>query len=267
MTDIRNAELLRSLRSTKYPFIPTATLSNDSVFFVEDTFLDAHVYAAAGTARYYISQVVVQSDKFTVYVGDTTFPLRFKGEVTIPVETSAIRLVDDYGRPGGLLVSTPDRLALIATWGVRTHTFEQRQTEFCVNCQVPAAYPGVTGIQTPDGQLSNGKVWLVGEDGVVLSTESYVDKNGQISPVVRVDIVGDPLNLQRLCNPADLFVPVNPIRVLRVVNGEYTYDCYPDEQGNFNIQMNEGLSPDPALRIRTTAAGIVFSVEGSLINR
>lgn len=267
MTDIRHPELLRSLRSTNYPFVPSATLSNGNVFFVEDTFLDAHVYAAAGTSRYFISQVTVQSDKFTIYVGDNTFPLRLKGEVSIPVETSEIRLVDDYGRPGGLLLSAPARLALVSTWGVRTHVFEDHQTELCVNCQIPAAYPGVTGIQTQDGQVTTGKVWLVGEDGVVLRTESYTDKNGQVVPVIRVDIVGDPLNLQRLCNPADLFVPVNPIRVIRVVNGEYTYDCYPDEQGNFNIQMNEGLTPDPALRIRTTPAGIVFSVEGSLINR
>ncbi len=267
MTDIRHAELIRSLRETKYPFVPTASLSNGSVFFVEDTFLDAHIYAVEGSGRYYVSQVIVQSDKFVLYVGDTAFPLRLKGEVNLPISTGSIRLTDEHGRPAGLLVSTPDRLALISAWGIRTHVFEQGQTEFCVTCQVPAAYPGVTGMQTPDGQLSTGKVWLVGEDGVVLRTDSYINKQGEDVPVVRVDVVGDPLNLQRLCNPADLFVPVNPIRVIRVVNGDYTYDCYPDEQGNFNIQMNDDLAPDPALRIRTTAAGIVFSVEGSVINK
>lgn len=266
MTTIRHPELLRSLQPTKYPFTPTSSLSNGSVFFVEDTFLDAHIYSVSGVGRYYISQVKVQADKFIIYIGDSTTPLLLKGEVALPVETSAIRLTDDYGRPAGLIVSSPERLALLATWGVRVHTFEQTQTEFCVTCQVPAAYPGVTGIATTDGDIATGKVWLVGEDGVVLRTESYVDKQGNIVPVIRVDIVGDPLNLQRLCNPADLFVPVNPIRVIRIVNGNYTYDCYPDEQGNFNIQMNEGLVSDPALRIRTTPAGIVFSVEGSLIN-
>lgn len=267
MTHIRHTELLRSLRSTNYPFVPAASLSNGNVFFVEDTFLDAHIYSTESSGRYYLSKVKVQSDKFTIYVGDSALPTRLHGEVVLPVVDSVVRLVDDYGRPGGILVSSPDRLALLSTWGVRTHTFEQGQTEFCVNCQVPAAYPGVTGLQVADGQIASGKVWLVGEDGVVLRTENYVDKQGQIVPVIRVDVVGDPLNLQRLCNPADLFVPVNPIRVIRVVSSESTYDCYPDEQGNFNIQMNDSLTSEPALRVRTTPAGIVFSVEGSLISK
>jgi hypothetical protein len=267
MTDIRHPELLRSLRTTKYPFTPTSSLSNGSVFFVEDTFLDAHIYSVAGSGRYYISQVTVQSDKFTIYVGNIDNPLLLSGTVSLPVSATSIRLTDSYGRPGGVLITTPERIALLSTWGVQTHTFELSQTEFCVTCQVPFSNNGVNGIRTNSTDLVSEKVWLVGEDGVVLRTDNYVDKSGNNVNVIRVDIVGDPLNLQRLCNPADLFVPINPIRIIRVVNGDYTYDCEPDEQGNFNIQMNEGLVSDPALRIRTTPVGIVFSVEGSLLTK
>lgn len=267
MTDIRHPELLRSLRATKYPFVPSASLSNGAVFFVEDTFLDAHIYSVAGTGKYYLSQVSVQSDKFTIYVGTISDPLLLSGTVTLPVETSVIRLLDNYGRPGGVLVSSPERIALLSTWGVQTHVFEPAHTEFCIVCHIPVAANAVSGIRTGETDLSTEKVWLVGEDGVVLRTDNYIDKTGKEVNVIRVDVVGDPLNLQRLCNPADLFVPLNPIRTIRVVNGDYTYDCTPDEQGNFSLQMNENLVADPALRIRTTPAGIVISVEGSLITK
>ena len=106
-------------------------------------------------------------------------------------------------------------------------------------------------------------MWLVGEDGVVLRTELTTDKDGNSVEVLRLDVVGDPLYLQRLCNPEELFSPVNPIRTLRVKQGEYTYDCVPDDQGNFTIQMNDSLAADAALRVRTTPAGIVITVEGS----
>ena len=69
--------------------------------------------------------------------------------------------------------------------------------------------------------------------------------------------------MQRLCNPDNIFTPVNPVRIIRVVNGENVYDCVPDAQGNFNLQMNDALATDAALRIRTTYEGIVINVEGS----
>ena len=42
-SDIRYPEFIKSLEQTKYPFVPTASLSNGSVFFLEGTFLDAHL--------------------------------------------------------------------------------------------------------------------------------------------------------------------------------------------------------------------------------
>jgi hypothetical protein len=263
MVGIRHPEFLNELENTKYPFVPTAALSNGSDTFLEGTFLDAHLYTVTGTNRYYISNVNVASDRLTITIGDANESNRMTGEVAQPIIDGNVRLVDVYGRSGGILVSEPVRLSLLAAWGVGDHRFEQRQTEFCVTCQVPVPDPGLTAIRLETGEILSGKVWLVGEDGVVLRTELTTDKDGNTVEVLRVDVVGDPLYLQRLCTPEELFYPVNPIRTLRVKQGEYIYDCVPDEQGNFTIQMNDSQVADAALRIRTTPEGIVVTVEGS----
>ena len=263
MVGIRHPEFLDELENTKYPFIPTAALSNGTDTFLEGTFLDAHLYTVTGTNRYYISHVNVASDRMVITVGDANNSARMTGEVLLPITDDIVRLVDIYGRSGGMLVSEPVRLALLAAWGVGSHSFERRHTEFCVTCQVPVPDSGLTAIRLESGEILSGKVWLVGEDGVVLRTELTTDKDGNSVEVLRLDVVGDPLYLQRLCNPEELFSPVNPIRTLRVKQGEYTYDCVPDDQGNFTIQMNDSLAADAALRVRTTPAGIVITVEGS----
>ena len=266
MSDIRHPELLTSLETTKYPFIPTATLSNGEASLLEGTFIDAHIYAVDGTGRYYISKVVVESSKFTITIGDSLLDTRLTGEVLLPISKSSVRLVDVYGRPGGLLVSDPSRLSVIAAWGLGTHKFEIAQTEFCVTCQMPVPEHGISGFRLPNGEIVAGKVWFMGRDGVVLSVEAAKDEYGQeiaSTRVLRVDIVGDPLYLQRLCDPNSLFEPINPLRKIQVVHEGTTYACTPDINGNFNIQMNNALAADAALRIHTSPSGIIITVEGS----
>lgn len=264
MTAIRFPEFLESLEQTKYPFVETATLSNGKVSFFEGTFLDAHIYAIEGTGRYYLAQVVVASDSFKIIIGDQTDPARLSGIINTPVTDEVVQLTDKYGRPGGCLVSSADRLAALAAWGLGTHTFERSQTEFCITCQITMPDPGVTGLLLPSGEILSGNVWLVGDSGVVLSTEQIEDSDGKTYSNIIVNCVGDPLYLQKLCKPEDLFTPVNPIRTIRVVNGAYTYDCdVINNDGRFNLQMNDSLAADTALRIRTTPEGIVINVEGS----
>ena len=74
-----------------------------------------------------------------------------------------------------------------------------------------------------------------------------------------------PEFLQRLCNPEDAFSPVQPVKKIKVVDstGDTLYICDADDIGNFNIQMNDSLAADAALRVRTTTEGIVFQVEGT----
>ena len=98
---------------------------------------------------------------------------------------------------------------------------------------------------------------------MVITTENITMPSGETVTAIKPNVVGDPLFLQRLCNPDELFTPINPVRIIRIVNGDDTYDCLPDEQGNFNIQMNDNLAVDAALRVRTTPEGVVVTVEGT----
>lgn len=263
MAGIRHPEFIRELEGTRYPFVATASLSNGRDTFLEGTFLDAHLYSVLGTQRYYISRVVVTSSQMTIIIGDENEAERLTGKISMPIDTDVIQLADIYGRPGGILVSEPARLSLLAAWGIGEHRFEQKQTEFCVTCQMPVPDPGVTAIRLAGGELLSGKVWLVGEDGVVLRTELTTDRKGNVVESLRIDVVGDPLFLQRLCNPESLFAAVNPVRAIRIKQGDYVYECEPDDQGNFSMQMNDSLVADAALRLRTTPEGIVIAVEGS----
>lgn len=256
-------EFIPSLENTKYPFLPTATLNNGTVFFLEGTFLDAHIYAVVGTSNYYISAITVTSSYVDIVLGDINSSSLLKGTVSLPVTDSVIQLVDNYNRPAGLLVTEPTRLAIFTTWGVGTHVFERSQTEFAVTCQMPIPDAGVTGFLLPDGSVVTGNVWFVGEDGVVVRHEQTEDKNGDTVNLIRVDVVGDPLFLQKLCNPESLFVPVNAIRKIHVIADNQSFDCEPNEYGDIAIQMNDSLATDAALRIRTTDVGLVISVEGS----
>ena len=262
-SDIRYPEFIKSLEQTKYPFIPTASLTNGTVFFLEGTFLDAHLYSVDSPGRYYISKVKVTSGSFTITLGDSATSDRLFGTVLLPVEDSYVSLKDAYGRSGGILVSEPARLSLFSGWGVGEYLFDQEQTEFCVTCQMPVPAAGITGFKLENGDVVSGRVWLVGDDGIIINTASSTDKNGNPITLLQLNVVGDPLFLQKLCNPANLFVPINPVRTIRVINNQTTYDCTPDEYGNFNLQMNDATAGDAALRIRTTTEGILFEVEGS----
>lgn len=263
MTQIQFPEFLDSLENTRYPFIPTATLRNQQVNFVEGTFLDAHLYAVAGTGRYYLSKVVVKADSVIVYVGDDKHQELLTGTIDLPVSNNIIALYDKHGRPGGVIVSEAVRLGTLAAWGLGEQVFDRAQTEFCVTCQMPVPDQGVSGIKLASGEVLSGKIWLVGEDGVIFRAEADTDKFNNPVLRLRVDVVGEPLFLQNLCSAESLFTPVNPIRGVRVVAGEELHESQPDSSGNFSIQMNNALTSKPALRIRTTDAGLVFTVEGS----
>lgn len=261
---INHPEFRNELEDTKYPFVATASLSNGVDSFLEGTFLDAHIYAVTGTSRYYISKVIVTSSSIEIKIGDSNESERLTGTIAIPVTATAVQLKDEYERSAGILVSEPVRLALLSSWGVGEHTFEQGQTEFCVTCCMPVPEVGVTGLRLETGEILAGKVWLMGGDGVVIRKTQKENKQGDSVDLIQLDVVGDPLSLQKLCNTEELFTPVNAIRAIKVIQGDAEYTCDADETGNFSIQMNDSLVNDAALRIRTTPEGIVFNVEGSL---
>jgi hypothetical protein len=247
--------------TTKYPFADAATLVNsEGYLFPEGTFLDASLYPVGGGDNLRLAAVTIDRQSVTLTIGDddndalasVTFPLLSPPPVLL--------LNDVYGRPAGVFVSESNRLSVFQSWAVGVHTFTAAQANFVAAVCVPTPEIGLRGVVIPDGTLFVGDVYLVGEDGVVFREEES-DVVG--ARVIRFDIVGDPLFRRRLCQPASLFNTPQFITQIRVQAPNGSFNCSPDEFGNLVVSGNNSLTADSALRVRTTADGLVFEVEGT----
>jgi hypothetical protein len=254
---IRNQEYERELLDTKYPFVPSATLTNGEVVIPQDLFTDCLFYPAVDDGRLYLSVVEVSHNRVKISIGSDSDDNYCTTEFSLPVTQSKLTVVDRQQRSAGVLLSSSDRLGLLAAWGIGTHTFSRDEAEFCVTCYAVPSGAGVSGIALPTGNVVSGEVWLVGSDGVILTTTT-----GSTS-VVQINVVGDPLFLQKECESTVLFEPINPVRSITVVNGEESFTCVPDAAGNFSLQMNNQLANNTSLRLHTTELGVVIEVAGS----
>lgn len=258
---IRHQEFLRELQNTNYPFAPNATRTNGVSQLSQTVFADCSFYPATSAGNLFLSRVIVSTSELRLVVGDRQTTDLLVGTVAAPVTGSRVTLRDAQNRPAGLILSDPTSLGVLFALGLGTHAFTREQTEFCASCHVPLPVPPASGFKLPDGEVVSGEVWLVGSSGVVLRG---VPAAGETQ--VRVDLVGDPLFLQRLCGVSE-FNPAVPVRRIRIVNGvdgaPPVYECDATPTGNFSIQMNNALVANTALRVHTTAAGIVIEVAGS----
>jgi|TARA_R110000824_G_scaffold82768_4_gene207396 hypothetical protein len=269
-SQIRHPEWQSSLEDTNYPFEPDAKLLNSAGDIVPpDVFLDAHFYPIGGSGSMYLSKVEVTAEAVTLYIGDSSTLEIASGSVTITGSNDIVRLTDVYGRPAGIIISEASRLGMFRALGIGEHSFTQLETPFVATVCMPTPQIGVRGIVIPDGTLFTGPVWIVGEDGVVVSKETAempatCDTSAQTQDVIRIDVVGDPLFRRRLCVPNDLFATPNFVQKIRIVNGNEQWTCSPDEHGYFYIQGNDSLAGDAALRVRTTTSGeLKFEVVGT----
>lgn len=268
---LRHQDWRLELEHTHYPFSPAAKLRNAAGVELEpDTFVDARLHAVGGRERAFLSRVVVDHAEIVLHVGDAGGPSRSSGRFALPTPPDLVRLVDDHGRPAGVLVSEANRLARLQSWGLGTHEFRVADTEFAVAVQSPLPEIGVRGLLLDDGTLVTGRARIVAEDGIVLRRFRYElpTANGQpqVVDALRVDVVGDPLFRRRLCSPEDLFVTPRPIRTVRVVADNGSFECGPDVFGRLTLQGNDSLVADPALRVRETANGLLIEVVGSSIS-
>jgi len=255
---------------TKYPFADDATLRNGDGDVIDPAvFLDGTLYPIGGRERMYLSQVEVTSDSATITIGDAGNSNRAAGSFNILDPPDRVKLVDSFGRPAGMFVSTPDRLAIFQSWMVGLHAFEVEGTEFAATVCVPTPEIGLRGILLEDGSLFTGDIWLVGDDGVVLSAEKAtadpVECGGQQQTfdVIRVDIVGDPLFRRRLCTNANLFETPRFIRSVTVTDEEgNSFTCVPDDLGNIVFTVGSNLTDEPILRVRTIASGLRIEAVG-----
>lgn len=236
---------------SKYPFADSASLTTSSGAFAfgPDTFLDAAVYPLGGQGRMYISGVSVAADAVVFTVSDETATTRCQGTFNPTVPTYTIPLFDQYGRPAGMLLSSPTQLATFTAWSTGSYAFTLGATEFAAGVTIPTPEAGLRGLLTADGELLTGDVWIVGDNGVVVRQ----DTDGSI----RIDVVGDPLFARKLCTPIDLFQA--PLFVQTINH------CPPDEYGNYNLTVGNHLAADTILRISPAAGGLQITAVGQPI--
>lgn len=255
--------------TTAYPFEDSSPLVNSGGESIDrQTFLDAHLYPVGATGPMRIGIVDVGHEVITLSILDERNNELCKGIFSTPNPPSDIELVDQWGRPAGVLISSPAKLSQFQTWGVGQHTFAVGKATFCSSVCMPTPEVGVRGIQLEDGTLLTGQVWIIGDDGVVVRHEqgqqAAACSNSDTVDVIRVDIVGDPLFRRRLCGPDDtLFDPPAPIRGIRITDGQHEIVCPADDFGDFSIRVNNDLATDTALRVRQLSDGLIFETVGS----
>lgn len=265
MTLIEFPQFHDQYENTNYPFADGLSLTNNAGYFIgQGIFLDAAFYVIGGGARLYLSQIDITNDTATLWVGDNSTPQLASASFDLLAPPDTLRFVDQFGRPAGMLLSTPTNLITFASWTAGTHQFQITQTEFVATVCMPTPESGVRGIKLEDGSVLTGDVWLVGDDGIVLSpgVATFDNPTGGliVQPTIRVDIVGDPLFRRRLCNTPSLFVSPQFIKELVVQQGTQEFTLHPDAFGN--ISITTGSAVDTVLRITPTDHSLVFQAVG-----
>ncbi len=255
---------------TKYPFSERATLTNtNNRVLTEGTFLDAALYPIGASAGLYMQSVQIDFQTVTITLSAPGQGVLATGEFPLVTPPDQIVFTDSYGRPAGVLVSEGRRLGLFQSWGVGLHEFLPEESEFAASCVFPTPEIGVRGIVLESGDVFVGDVWIVGDDGVVVRSETEtVPVPGtcgtrQIT-AIRLDVVGDPLFRRRLCQPSELFDTPRFVQNIHVIGPNMTFDLTPDAAGNVRLATINDLASDTVLRIKTTTDGITIGAVGSV---
>ena len=269
MTRIIHPEWRAEQLSGNYPFGDRATLVNaDGRTISPEAFLDAHLYVI-GAGPLYLSKIEIENGNVTLHVGDLTVASLAVATFSAASPPSLLLLEDDFSRSSGVLIADPRKLAEIAVWSDGVHVFAYDETNFAVTCCLPMPQVGLRAVKLEDGRMFTGTILLVGSAGIVLRTEDNdgIERCGAQAdqfPTIRVDIVGDPLFVRKLCDGLEFTAP-RPVRKLRVHNRGQTYEVTPDEHGNVFISTGDALASRPALRLRDQPDGLVFEVLGTAI--
>lgn len=234
-------------RNTKYPFSETASLRNDSGDFIpENLFDDARLYPIGGTARQYISRIIIAPQQVKIVIADDFNELA-SASFSKASPPDNLEVIDAYGRPAGILVSSAASLSLFSGWSLGEHLFDSDDTEFCASVVVPTPKIGLMGFLLDDGTFFSGDTAICGCDGVVFTQ----DPDGKI----QYNVVGEPLFLRKIGEQLGSFETPRFIKTINHIT--------PDEYGNFFIFVGTSRFPDPVLRIERTDNGIRLWSVGS----
>jgi hypothetical protein len=117
--------------------------------------------------------------------------------------------------------------------------------------------------------LKSVPLWLIGHNGVVLQTESRtIVENGLTLSVtvVRVDAVGDPNFLQRLCSP-DLYAAPRFVKKLVFQQGTRQHVAFPNDRGDVQITGSQTAAADTILRVTPSERGLAIRTVGQTLGQ
>lgn len=239
-----------------YPFSDGATLVNENGQTINrHLFVDARLYPVGGLAGMYLSRVSVLESEVRFYVANPNGSEIAYGLLPYPgvPANGEIPVVDLHGRAAGVLVSTEQQLQEVPAAFSRGDTsFTAAQTEFAATAAIPIPDIGIRGFITDDGQVVFGDVYLVGDDGIVLSDDS--------SGEIRVDMIGDPYAKVKDCDTRD---PLPAYCPLKTING-----ISPDENGDWKITIGGNSAIDNVFRVTQVAEGVfMLSAVGQIGGR
>lgn len=235
---------------SRYPFADTASLLSDTgLTLPADLILDSILYPIGGTERLWMASVEITAR------GLVTLTFADRNDSALAWVTfnsnsfeNPLILVDRHGRQAGVLVLDETRGAEFQGWPTGVHSFRTSDTELVASCVIPTPEIGLRGLRMEDGQILTGDVWLVGENGVVLTEE-----NGDI----RIDIVGEPLFKRKLCEDVGFNPPIH-LQSLAGIRA--------DAYGNFNFLVVDLTTGDTILRLEATEASqLTISAVGQLL--
>jgi hypothetical protein len=241
-------EWISSNEPAKYPFADHASLTNGFVEIARDLFLDARLYPIGGGARLFLSRIEIAGQDVTLTVAAPSQEALATGTYNLAATPDRVSFFDSFGRPAGILLSDPDKLATLGTIGAAVSDFTVNQTEFAPTVVVPTPELGVRGVVLETGEVFTGEIWFVGENGVVLR-----DDEGAI----RVDVIGDPFARRSLCDDDGFELP--PVCAVKSIN-----DCFPNERGDLKITIGGNLQPDNILRIEQRNNRLLVKLVGQL---
>jgi len=218
-----------------YPFTDGASLtSNNGILLGRDTFDDARLYPIDGDEGLHLGAIAVDGSTVTITINKADGTSVGSVSYDAASAPELLSLVDSYGRPAGVLVSTSAKLSAIAGhFGQGTTEFDVDATPFAPSVIVPLPQKGVRGVVLDDGTVLTGDILLVGTDGIVLSVEDGM---------IRVDAIGDPYAILKQCEEDG--VPIPPFCGVKTINR-----IKPDEHGDFKLFSGVNVTLDNVLRL------------------
>jgi hypothetical protein len=224
-------------QQTDYPFVDGSSLLGSQGFSLsKSTFFDAVLHPVGRNLPQRLSKISITDVTATITLSDDS-GVSCTGSVSLADPNGVVGLTDASGRPAGLLLGDASQLSLLQSWTAGDHIFGL-SAQFVASVTIPDPGDYVTGLLADGADALTGDIWIVGEQGVIVTEEDGA---------IRVDIVGDPLFKRSLCDETTQFVTSN---YLKTIN-----DIPPDAYGRLNLIPSQTLTQRPALRIYPSDSG------------